>query len=78
LEKEEKISLTSRKKWLWLGVAIAILNPVFSGLIIGLAFWTEPKLKKEGKVILAVAIIWGIIFSYLLRWLISHGYLPTY
>ena len=78
MEKEEKISLTSRKKWLWLGVAIAILNPVFSGLIIGLAFWTEPELKKEGKIVLAVAIIWGIIFSYLLRWLISHGYLPTY
>jgi len=47
-------------------------------LIIGLAFWTEPELKKEGKIVLAVAIIWGIIFSYLLRWLISHGYLPTY
>ena len=74
----EKISLTSRKKWLWIGITIAILNPVFSGLIIGLAFWTEPELKKEGKIVLAVAIIWGIIFSYLLRWLISRGYLPAY
>jgi len=77
LEKEKKISLTSRRKWLWLGIAIAILNPVFSGLIIGLAFWTEPELKKEGKIVLAVAIIWGIIFSYLLRWLINQGYLPN-
>lgn len=74
----EKISLTSRKKWLWLGIAIAILNPVFSGLIIGLAFWTEPELKRESKIVLAVAIIWGLTFSYLLRWLINQGYLPDY
>ncbi|MBU1255841.1 hypothetical protein KKE74_00260 [Patescibacteria group bacterium] len=75
---EEKISLTSRKKWLWLGITIALLNPVFSGLILGIAFWTEPELKKESRIILGISIIWGIIFIYLSRWLMSQGYLPSY
>jgi len=68
--------LTSRKKWLWLGIIIALLNPIFSGLIIGLAFWTEPELKKEAKIVLAIAVIWGIIALYLTRWLVVQGYLP--
>ena len=75
-EKKE-IKLTSRKKWLWLGVIIALLNPIFSGLIIGLAFWTEPELKKEAKIVLAIAVIWGIIALYLTRWLVAQGYLPS-
>lgn len=75
---EEKISLTSRKKWFWLGITIALLNPVFSGIILGIAFWTEPDLKKESRIILGISIVWGIIFVYLSRWLISQGYLPSY
>jgi len=75
-EKKE-IKLTSRKKWLWLGIIIALLNPIFSGLIIGLAFWTEPELKKEAKIVLAIAVIWGIIALYLTRWLVAQGYLPS-
>lgn len=75
-EKKE-VKLVSRKKWLWLGIIIALLNPIFSGLIIGLAFWTEPELKKEAKIVLAIAVIWGIIALYLTRWLVAQGYLPS-
>ena len=75
-EKKE-VKLVSRKKWLWMGIIIALLNPIFSGLIIGLAFWTEPELKKEAKIILAIAVIWGIIALYLTRWLVAQGYLPS-
>lgn len=74
--KQEKISLKSRKKWLWIGIVIALLNPVFSGLILGIAFWTEPELKKEAKIILAIVVVWGIILSYLSNWLAGQGYLP--
>ncbi|MAF20622.1 MAG: hypothetical protein CMI55_02990 [Parcubacteria group bacterium] len=74
--KQEKLSLKSRKKWLWIGIVIALLNPVFSGLVIGIAFWTEPELKKEAKIILAIAVVWGIIFYYLSSWLVGQGYLP--
>ncbi len=75
---KKEIKLTSRKKWLWLGIVVAIINPVFAGLILGLAFLTEPEMKKEAKIILAVAIIWGAIYSYLVSWLTSQGYLPAY
>lgn len=76
--KEEKIKITSRKKWLALAIAIALLNPVFSGLIIGFAFLSEPELKKEGKIVLAITVVWGILFLYLINWLTSQGYLPNY
>ncbi len=75
---EKKISLTSRKKWFYMGITIALLNPIFSGIILGVAFWTEPELKKESRIILGLSIVWGIIFIYLSRWLMSQGYLPSY
>ena len=74
--KEEKISLSSKKKWFWLAVAIALISPV-SGVVLAIAFWTEEDLKKQGKIILALAIVWGIIFLYLTNWLIDQGYLPV-
>jgi hypothetical protein len=72
---EEKITLSSKKKWLWIGIVIAILNPIFSGLVLGIAFLTENQLKKEGKIVLAVAIIWGLVAMYLSRWLTQQGFL---
>jgi len=74
----EEVSLSSRKKWLWVGIVIALINPVFSGLIFGLAFWSEPKFRKEGRMIVVIAIVWGVISLYLLRWLTAQGYLPVY
>jgi hypothetical protein len=74
----KKVVLSSRKKWLYLGIVITIANPVFAGLILGLAFLTEPDMKKEAKIILGVAIVWGIVYSYLVNWLTTQGYLPSY
>ena len=49
------------KKWLFrVGLAVAILNPVFSGLLLGVFFLREPELKREGKIILTTAIAWGV------------------
>lgn len=75
LKTEEKITLSSKKKWLWLGVAIAILNPIFSGLVLGIGLLTEPQLKKEGKIILIISIIWGLAAMYLSRWIAGQGFL---
>jgi len=74
--KGERVSLSSRKKWFWLAVAIALISPV-SGVVLAVAFWTEKNFKKQGKIILVLSIIWGIIFLYLTDWLISRGYLPV-
>jgi len=74
-KEEEKLTLSSRKKFFWLGITIALLNPIFSGIVIGFAFWTEPKLKKEAKIILLLSIVWGGIFIYLSNWLVNQGYL---
>lgn len=63
------------KKWIWLAVVIALISPI-SGIILAVAFFTEPDLKKYGKIILALSIVWGVISLYLTSWLIRHGYLP--
>ena len=78
ISKKEELTLSSRKKWLWLGIVIALINPIFSGLIVGLVFWTEPGLKKEAKTVLAIAVVWGLVTIYLSRWLIQQGFLPIY
>ncbi len=51
---------TTSKKWLWVGLIITLLNPIFSGIILGSLYLTEPTLKKYGRWILGLAILWGI------------------
>ncbi|MFC1700977.1 hypothetical protein ACFLZ0_02470 [Patescibacteria group bacterium] len=72
--KEDKFNLTSKKKWFWVGLIITLINPIFSGLVIGSAFLSEPELKKQGKIIIALAIIWGVVALFFTRWLFSKGY----
>ncbi|MBI2454266.1 MAG: hypothetical protein HYV54_01705 [Parcubacteria group bacterium] len=55
------------KKWLWVGLVIAVVNPVFSGLILGSLYLTEPGLKKYGRIILSLAIVWGAASFWLVR-----------
>jgi len=63
------------RKWLLIGIVITLVSPI-SGLILGITFWTEPKLKKEAKVVIVLSVIWGLIFIYLSNWLVEQGYLP--
>lgn len=48
-------------------VVIAVLNPVFAGLIIGLVLLSEPDFRKEGKIVAAFSLIWGVIFMLLVN-----------
>lgn len=73
--KGDRINITSKKKWFIIGIIIAILNPIFSGLIMSFAFLTEPKLRKEGKILLVISFVWAIIMAYLIEWLKLGGYL---
>lgn len=66
-KNEEIIFISSRKKWLWLGIFIALLNPVFAGLILGAVYLSEPELKKEGRIIATIAILWGAALLYFVR-----------
>lgn len=59
--------ISSKKKWFWVGIFIALINPIFSGFIIAAFYLGEPDLKKEGIIIAGVAILWGVISFYFLR-----------
>jgi len=72
---KEKIEITSKRKLFIMGVIIAILNPIFSGLVITYVFLTEPKLRKEGKIILVISFVWAIVLAYLIEWLKIGGYI---
>ncbi len=46
---------------------MALLNPVFAGLILGAVYLSEPELKKEGRIVATIAILWGAILFYIVR-----------
>jgi hypothetical protein len=73
--KKNSTEISSKQKWLVIGIIIAILNPIFSGLVVAFGFITEPKLRKEGKIILIVSFVWAIVLAYLMNWLQKGGYL---
>lgn len=73
--KKDTIEVSSKKKWFIIGIIIAVLNPIFSGLVMAFGFLTEPKLRKEGKIILIISFIWAIILAYIIDWLKRGGYL---
>jgi hypothetical protein len=73
--KKEAIEISSKRKWFVIGIIIALLNPIFSGLVVSFGFLTEPKLRKEGKIILVISFIWAIALAYIIELLKSKGYL---
>ncbi len=61
------VHLLSKKRWFFIGIAVALLNPIFSGLLVGAFFWwKEPEMKREGKIITILAAVWGALL--LLLW----------
>ncbi|MFH1129371.1 MAG: hypothetical protein V1686_01385 [Patescibacteria group bacterium] len=73
--KKNVAEISSRQKWLILGILIALVNPIFAGLIISFGFITEPTLRKEGKIVLAVSLVWSVILAMIMNWLKNGGYL---
>jgi len=66
-QSDDRLVISSKKKWFWLGIFVAAVNPVFAGLILGAVYLSEPELHKEGRVIAAVAILWGAVLFYLVN-----------
>ncbi len=56
----EKATIRKNRFFFWAAV-IAVLNPFFSGLILGLYMLSEPDFRKEGRIITLFSIAWGII-----------------
>lgn len=55
-----------KNRFFFLAVIIAILNPVFSGLILGFFMLSESDFKKEGRIVILFSVVWGIIAMLLL------------
>ena len=59
--------ISSKKKWLWLGILVSAVNPIFAGLIMGAVYLSEPDLREEGFIVASVAILWGAVLFYLVN-----------
>ncbi|MDO8558272.1 MAG: hypothetical protein Q7S09_03745 [bacterium] len=55
------VHLQSKKTLFRVLLVVAILNPVASGILVGIYLWREPEMKHEGKIITAVALVWGVV-----------------
>ena len=62
METREYIVFPSSKSLLYLGLAAAVLAPAV-GIILGFYFLKRPQLKKEGKAVLWVALVWLAVIS---------------
>lgn len=56
----ETATIRKNRLFFW-SVIVAILNPIFSGLILGVVMLFEPELKKEGRVVTVFSVVWGVI-----------------
>ena len=66
------------RKWFWIGVIIAIIN-ILTGFVYGIALTLEKGKRREGVIIIIVAIAWYIFASYFLGpWLMKMGVIPHY
>ena len=59
--------LLSKQKLINIGLLIVVFNPLPSGLIYGFFVWRQTKIKKEGKLIMILSLIWGAISLALVR-----------
>jgi len=69
---DEKITLKSKNKLIIIGLLITIFNPLFAGLVFSLYLLSEPGLKKEGKLILILSLLWGGVSFILARRFLPH------
>ena len=56
----EPVSINKNRLFFW-AVIIAVLNPIFSGLILGLVLFSEPGTRREGRIVTLFSIAWGIL-----------------
>ena len=61
-----RVILSSRKKMLRLGIIVALLNPIFAGVVVAAFYLTEAELRREGKIVAGLAIVWGALLFYLI------------
>lgn len=58
-------------KWLLVGLLIALLNPIFCGIVIGLSYVLDPQLKREGWIVLGFTIIYVVVLRVFVDFIIS-------
>ena len=71
------LTLSSKRKWLWLGVLMGFFHPI-AGLVYGGALFFEQEARKEGIIVIVWTIAWAIASFFLFGYLAQEGFLPRF
>lgn len=61
----KEMVLKSKRKWFWVGMAIALFLPPFPGFIFGFSLLTEKPYRREALIIICWAILWAVFTFWL-------------
>lgn len=67
METEKELVSVKKSRLFYGALAVAVLNPIFSGLILGIILLREPELKHEGRIVVLFSAVWGVI-ALLVAW----------
>ena len=72
--------LIALRKKKWLLIAILVSGPLagIGGLVLGIAFLTEPEYRRYGWLLIGWTIVWNIFAFFLMQWLTQSGYVPRF
>ena len=50
-----------RSRLFYVSIAVAVFNPIFSGLVMSWLLIRQKDMKKEGVVLAIFSLIWGVV-----------------
>jgi len=68
--------LTSKRKWFWIGMVIALFLPPVPGLVFGIGLYTEKPYRKEALIIIVWSLVWATCMFFLSRYLMAAQLAP--
>lgn len=72
-EKPEEI-IIPKNRLFYTALAIAVINPIFGGLIMGWFLSRTPQARREGIIVTLFSLVWGVV---VLMIALKYGALPT-
>lgn len=73
----KEMVLKSKRKWFWVGMAIALFLPPIPGFIFGFSLLTEKPYRREALIIICWTIIWAAFMFWLGHYILGTRILAT-
>ncbi|MDO8521722.1 MAG: hypothetical protein Q7S08_00350 [bacterium] len=67
----KEMVLKSKRKWFWVGMAVALFLPPMPGFIFGFSLLTEKSYRREALIIICWTIIWAAFMFWLGQYILG-------